>query len=254
MAMETELQTSVPANELQLFRWTKHGTIAVLVIALLPFAFMLLAPQLDKLDPHNARPRRVMSEMAGLKSAITLYELDYGAFPTSSAVSQAAKEHSYDFTYGLAVSQYSNSTNSNAELMAILMAWDRLPDGSPVIANANHNRNPRRIGYLVANSARDNRSRGLGPDGNYRDMWGNPYVVSLDLDYNGYCIDPVYSQPAVGPSPDQHFRRVEVRTKKLGMIELPYPVLIWSLGPDGKADPTIPADQGVNRDNILGWQ
>ncbi len=111
-----------------------------------------------------------------------------------------------------------------------------------------------KIPFFYAKMASNNQSPGIGKDGNYRDPWGNPYVVTLDLDYDGYCVDPVYSQPAVGPSMVQHLRRIEVRTNKFGMIELPYPVLIWSLGPDGKADPTIPADQGVNRDNILSWQ
>jgi len=30
--------------------------------------------------------------------------------------------------------------------------------------------------------------------------------------------------------------------------------MVWSLGPDGKADPNVKATQGVNKDNVLSWQ
>jgi hypothetical protein len=30
--------------------------------------------------------------------------------------------------------------------------------------------------------------------------------------------------------------------------------MVWSQGPDGKADPAARADQAPNRDNILSWQ
>jgi hypothetical protein len=31
-------------------------------------------------------------------------------------------------------------------------------------------------------------------------------------------------------------------------------VMVWSAGPDGKIDPLVPANTGVNKDNILSWQ
>jgi len=31
-------------------------------------------------------------------------------------------------------------------------------------------------------------------------------------------------------------------------------VMIWSLGPDGKADATVSAKGEPNKDNVLGWQ
>ena len=31
-------------------------------------------------------------------------------------------------------------------------------------------------------------------------------------------------------------------------------VLVWSAGPDKKYDPNTPANQGVNKDNILSWK
>jgi hypothetical protein len=31
-------------------------------------------------------------------------------------------------------------------------------------------------------------------------------------------------------------------------------VMVWSLGPDGMADPNTPANKGVNKDNIVSWK
>lgn len=204
---------------------------------------------------HIHRKVRVKHEILSLFTAISFYRASYGRFPYPKSDAQVSESNQGSISYGwLAGTSAEGVSASNADLMAILLAMETFPDGRPALANQNANRNPSKIPFLYAKMASNNQSPGIGKDGNYRDPWGNPYVVTLDLDYDGYCVDPVYSQPAVGPSMVQHLRRIEVRTNKFGMIELPYPVLIWSLGPDGKADPTIPADQGVNRDNILSWQ
>jgi hypothetical protein len=31
------------------------------------------------------------------------------------------------------------------------------------------------------------------------------------------------------------------------------PVMVWSFGPDGLADPNIKANAGVNADNVISW-
>jgi hypothetical protein len=31
-------------------------------------------------------------------------------------------------------------------------------------------------------------------------------------------------------------------------------VMVWSAGPDGQIDPTINANTGVNKDNVVSWQ
>jgi hypothetical protein len=255
-AMEAEPQASVPARKLQLFGLTKHGSIAVVTIALLAIMVpVVLQVTMERGSRDRYRKARVKHEMLNLLSAISTYRIDYGQHPYSKGDELAGEANQGSLTYGwVAGTSAEGVSASNADLMAILLALENFPDGRPALANQNGNRNPRKIPFLYAKMASDNHSPGIGKDGNYRDPWGNPYVVTLDLDYDGYCVDPVYSQPAVGPSSDQHLRHIKVRTNKLGMLELPYPALIWSLGPDGKADPTIPADQGVNRDNILSWQ
>jgi hypothetical protein len=37
-------------------------------------------------------------------------------------------------------------------------------------------------------------------------------------------------------------------------FELNNPVMVWSMGPDGKIDRTKRANQGFNQDNILSWK
>jgi hypothetical protein len=45
-----------------------------------------------------------------------------------------------------------------------------------------------------------------------------------------------------------------VRTGGADSFELNNPVMVWSMGPDGKIDRTKKANQGVNQDNILSWK
>lgn len=221
------------------------------------FFYVMLNPVTCRFSPVTGPvTSRTMVEMRALETAIHQYESDYESLPASAAVLQSARESSQDFTYGLTGLLRASSINSNADLMAILMARERFPDGSPVVANAKSGRNPRKIRYLEVKMSQDNRSQGIGLDGTYRDRWGNPYIITLDLDGDGVCRDPVYSRPAVAVAKDDRTILAGHRwsTNQPETLEFPGRIMIWSLGPDGKADPTIPADQGVNRDNILSWQ
>jgi hypothetical protein len=126
-------------------------------------------------------------------------------------------------------------TNDNAELMIILMALDVGP-------NANNARNPQRRAYAGAvKHAKSPTAPGWSPlppagngDGNFRDRFGNPYIVSLDLNYDNKVDDPVYGR-------------------------IPGAVLVWSVGPDGRYEVPANATQDpynlpLNKDNILHWR
>lgn len=82
----------------------------------------------------------------------------------------------------------------------------------------------------------------------------------MDLNYDGKCLDAVYRNS-----------RVSRRTlgSALGFDGLLNTVdssdntdnyscggsaMIWSFGPDGKFDPSTPANAGVNKDNVLSWK
>src|SRR5256885_17221359 len=77
--------------------------------------------------------------------------------------------------------------NCNAEVMAALLDRTNLP------WNLNHALNPNKIGYLTAKEVNDTKpTPGVGPDGVYRDPWGNPYIITLDLNGDGKCRDAFY--------------------------------------------------------------
>ena len=176
-------------------------------------------------------------EIQNLIAAVTQYEIAYSHFPGPSNVIESDL---IDFTFGtygtskasLGITNASGYQANNSELMAILT------DNPNTVANTNHCRNPQRLVLYSARIAPDTNSPGLGPDGVLRDRWGNPYIISIHLKEDETCRDAFYSLPSVsGTNPP----RVRAR------------VMIWSLGPDGKADRTKSADAGVNKDNILSW-
>ncbi|HMD54780.1 MAG TPA: hypothetical protein VKJ65_09550, partial [Phycisphaerae bacterium] len=109
---------------------------------------------------------------------------------------------------------------------------------------------------------------GVGNDLVYRDPWGNPYLISMDLNYDGQCSDAYYSLEKVSQNPP-----VPAPYTQTGFNGLLNPnasasdnylfhgtVMVWSMGPDGKYDAVgasgngVPPNAGFNKDNILSWQ
>ena len=88
----------------------------------------------------------------------------------------------------------------------------------------NQLRNARRIECLNERLAGDTNSPGIGPDFVFRDPWGSPYIITLDLNGDGKSDDCLY-----------HIKGA---------------VSVWSFGPDRKASATKPTDADVNKDNI----
>jgi hypothetical protein len=93
----------------------------------------------------------------------------------------------------------------------------------------------------------------------YRDPWGNPYVISMDLNYDGMCQDAFYCQKKVS------WQNGSTTIGLNGLVssgnsahpdDFQYhgTVMVWSAGPDGKIDPGSPANQGFNKDNVLSWK
>src|SRR5262249_21238775 len=91
--------------------------------------------------------------------------------------------------YGLPVGQYQNN---NSEVVSILMDIEAFGDGTPT-KNFKHARNPQRHQFLNVPQRNDTVSPGVGSDLVYRDPWGNPYIISMDLDFNDETGDGLYS-------------------------------------------------------------
>ena len=168
---------------------------------------------------------------------------------------------------------------NNAALVAILRDLEhyRLPGAIPT-CNFNHARNPKRKVFLNAKDSAGVLSPGVGDDLVYRDPWGNPYIVTLDLNYDDACRDAFYrmahlvqlpppdADSAKGlldsfraPPPCFHFPTDSHPGDRHGFL-LRGRIIVWSFGPDGKTDynwensPAQKADAGDNKDNVLSWR
>jgi prepilin-type N-terminal cleavage/methylation domain-containing protein len=227
----------------------------LVVIAIIAILAGLLLPTLAHAK-KAAKIRMAKSEMATLVAAIHHYETEYQRMPVpkEAELCTAQNQDCPDFTYGTTdpsgarlnptypvITTYGNPTYqaSNAELLAILRGPKLAPTQLAALAGT---RNPRNIVFFDAKVAAAAGSAGLGSDGVLRDPWGNPYIISLDMNHDNKTLDGCYGQlrksttPSVAP-------------------EVEAPVMVWSFGPDGNAsaDPDVGTTGGVNRDNVLSW-
>jgi prepilin-type N-terminal cleavage/methylation domain-containing protein len=224
----------------------------LVVISIIAILAGLLLPVFAKVK-LKARIAQAKNEMQGLTASFNQYDTAYSRYPNPNP-----GVITDDYTFGYPYGPTANSTTTNADVMVILTALDTGLTG----INQHNAKNPQKLNLYNGKSAGDTNSAGLSTiDNQLRDPWGHPYVISIDFGGDGYCKDVMYSLGAVHtsaspPSP--------VNGKGLvGLVDyggsntflLHAPIMIWSLGPDGKADnPAGPANAGFNLDNILSWQ
>jgi prepilin-type N-terminal cleavage/methylation domain-containing protein len=246
------------------------------VIAIIAILAGMLLPALSAVKKH-ALVIRARAEIQDIVNSIEAYDQEYGRFPVSSTAQTAAatgdKNGNHDFTYGATFGTTTIGTIvpatgiilTNAEVISILMDYTNFPNSGLATVNMNHQYNPRSTKFLNAKMS----GWGVGTPGaplggvdnylNYRDPWGNPYIITLDLNFDDQCQDWLYSKLSVSQ-----------QSGALGFNGLSNPsmagggpasdsfmfhgkVMVWSMGPDGKASASTPANQGVNKDNILSW-
>jgi prepilin-type N-terminal cleavage/methylation domain-containing protein len=226
----------------------------IAIIGILASSLMAAMAQVYK----NALLRKAQLEVAALSTAIQGYESTYGRFPVSGAAQAAANP---DFTYGGIHRTPGgrmwpdpvppNYQTNNSDVIAILMDITNYPGTSIPTVNINHEKNPEQRIFLNATMSGDTNSPGIGTDLVYRDPWGDPYVITMNLGNDEMCKDPLYSLSAVSggnlnglANPDDSQDNYRNRGK----------VMVWSAGPDRKVDPTTPANKGANKDNIFSWK
>ena len=207
-------------------------------------SFLLLLAILPRLSGSHPYPNRNISriEMSALVQAIESYHAAYGHMPVSAAVQQAANSGS--FTYG-AIIPNSKSPSPigtllggqvvlNSEVIAVLMDFTNYP-GNPRQATINTNPclNPQQTKFLNANLVSETSSSGIGPDLVYRDPWGTPYVITINLSETNQCRDAFYGRPGLPAS-----------TR----------VMVWSAGPDKKINTSVLRGLAENKDNVISWQ
>jgi type II secretory pathway pseudopilin PulG len=252
------------------------------VIAIIGILAAMLLPVLATIKKH-AQIMKAKAEISDLVNAIQSYDQAYGRFPVSGfaqsvAGSPGPNKENYDFTYGgtfqtpagpLAIGTPVGGGNvlSNSEVVAILMDFTNYPiTGYPTI-NTNHVYNPQQTKFLTPKmSGWDPTQPGpppAGVDNNFvfRDPWGNPYLISMDLNYDDQCQDSFYclksvaqNPPATSASTGFYGLNAPAGTPVADNFQYHGKVMVWSAGPDGKVDRNSAANAGFNKDNILSWQ
>src|SRR5205085_11583232 len=133
-------------------------------------------------------------------------------------------------------------------------------NGSKTI-NFGHVKNPQRTPFLNARMTGDAKTAGVGPDLVYRDPWGSPYIITLDLNYDEKARDAFYRNSQVSGPPGGGVNAVNGinglmgRALSVGMVyEANDSVMVWSVGPDKKVSSVVKATASPNKDNILSWK
>ena len=223
--------------------------IAILVSITVPFVLRAMT---------KSKVATARTDMLNLKGAIESYHNDYSRYPTARGT--AANTKGGDLTFHLPIGRNhadgspqdaGNSVNppqtpNNSDVMTILMALNEAP-------NKNHGRNPKKTSFITPKSADDAAAGGLGPDGVFRDPFGNPYVITVDLDGNGQVADLFYRETGVSKSVAIGLVKNAQNTTEEEFV-LRGSIMIWSPGPDRQVNSEAAALDKHNADNILGWR
>jgi prepilin-type N-terminal cleavage/methylation domain-containing protein len=249
----------------------------LVVVAIIGILAGMLLPVLSRAK-EKTKIAQAKLEIGNIVNAIHKYEADYNRFPATAQRINAAQGvppnsgGPADFTYGtygladfrtptgtqpiLAAGVPLDMQTNNSEVMAVLLDLEYFPDKTPTV-NVNHVKNTEKTKYLNARMAGDNKSPGIGNDYIFRDPWGSPYVITLDLNNDERARDGFYCLRDVsqisGQSGYNGLFNWRDSTGNGNYFEINSPVVVWSPGPDKMVD-HLRADRGANKDNILSWK
>jgi prepilin-type N-terminal cleavage/methylation domain-containing protein len=184
------------------------------VIAVIGILAAMLLPALARAK-INTMERMAKVDMANLNGSISQYDSEYGSLPASTNASARGA----DFTFGTSVlgttgHGYAGSPlegsrnivpanvcaspiqtmpsayqNVNSEVIAILTDAAYFPENSITAHTYNSRINP----FFTPKPATTTNTQGVCPvDYVMRDPWGLPYIITLDLNYDGQCWDAIW--------------------------------------------------------------
>lgn len=239
----------------------------LVVISIIAILAGLLLPVISGVK-KKGQVAKTKLEMAQIESALSAYESEYGRLPGSASAYGTGTDFTYGTTNFPAAVQPPGAeyTASNAEAVAILTGIDKYRDGTSATANASNQLNPKKSLFLNAKQVEGTRAGGIGEDGVIRDLWGNPYIISIDTDFDNFVEDRFYKQAVVS-------RAAPGASKALGGLSylgsaadgsdnryaLQGKFMIWSFGPDREMEYNTTSTEGIatlgkNQDNVLSWQ
>ncbi len=248
----------------------------LVVIAIIAILAAMLVPVLSAAKT-KAKIKQAQIEIGQLVNAIHEYESEYSRFPVSGNAMDAAVAYGEDYTYGtdflvsagfiglgnLPAGVYQGPKSyqaNNSEVIAALLDLETYPiNGNPTI-NRGHVKNPKRTPFLNVKMVAATNQPGIGPDLVYRDPWGNPYIITFDLNYDEKARDAFYRLQQVSqavPSSQSGLNGLFNSKDPNGNgndFEANNKVMVWSVGPDKRASAAAKATLGENKDNILSWK
>jgi len=234
----------------------------LVVIAVIGILAAMLLPALSRAK-IGAMEKLAKVDMANLDSAISQYYGEYSILPASTNASALGA----DFTYGTSVhgttsgggagsplegtvnivsssvvnpaiqTPGSKYQNVNSEVIAILTDANYYPESSTTMQ---HIYNPHKTTEFRGKQAASTTSPGIGSDCIFRDPWGLPYIITLDLNYDGKCVDSVWAQQLYPAAGNNNF-------------SVPGSSMIWSFGQLKTIALNQPPNSAINKHLLTSW-